>query len=93
MEDSIVLQLNNENEHFLRKHSTHFANFFINTIQGGLAEMKKRITDGLMLTAEECYKQYAEKYTQIIQHVPQYTVASYLGITTQYLSRIRNKLL
>jgi ribosomal protein L10 len=55
--------------------------------------MKKRITDGLMLTAEECYKQYAEKYTQIIQHVPQYTVASYLGITTQYLSRIRNKLL
>ncbi|MCC5929102.1 MAG: Crp/Fnr family transcriptional regulator [Cyclobacteriaceae bacterium] len=93
IEDSIVLQLNPENEHILRTHSTQFANFFINTMQGGLAATQHRITDGFMLTAEERYKKFAVKYPEFLQRVPQYTVASYLGITTQYLSRIKSKLL
>jgi hypothetical protein len=30
-------------------------------------------------------------YPQFLQRFPQYVIASYLGMTTQFLSRIRNQ--
>ena len=51
--------------------------------------MQRRLIASLTLTAEERYEQFAEKYPEFLQRVPQFAVASYLGMTTQYLSRIR----
>jgi CRP-like cAMP-binding protein len=45
----------------------------------------------LTQTAEERYENFLNKYPQIVQRVPQYALASYLGMTTEFLSRIRNK--
>lgn len=43
-------------------------------------------------TAEEKYLRMLDVYPQIIQRVPHYDVASYLGITPESLSRIRKKI-
>ncbi len=43
------------------------------------------------MTSEERYKNFLSKYPQIVQRVPQYALASYLGMTTEILSRTRNK--
>jgi CRP-like cAMP-binding protein len=40
---------------------------------------------------EEQYRDFARSYPQIIQQVPQYYIASYLGLTPEHLSRIRKK--
>ena len=40
---------------------------------------------------EEQYRDFATSYPQIIQKVPQYYIASYLGLTPEHLSRIRKK--
>jgi CRP-like cAMP-binding protein len=40
---------------------------------------------------EEQYREFAASYPQIIQQVPQYYIASYLGLTPEHLSRIRKK--
>jgi CRP-like cAMP-binding protein len=40
---------------------------------------------------EEQYRDFAKSYPQIIQQVPQYYIASYLGLTPEHLSRIRKK--
>jgi CRP-like cAMP-binding protein len=40
---------------------------------------------------EEQYRDFATSYPQIIQQVPQYYIASYLGLTPEHLSRIRKK--
>ena len=48
--------------------------------------------DILLKTAEERYKDLLAKQPQIILRTPQKHIASYLGITTQSLSRIRKKL-
>jgi len=45
----------------------------------------------LTQTAEERYNNFIEKYPQVVQRVPQYALASYLGMTTEFLLRIRNK--
>lgn len=43
-------------------------------------------------TAEEKYMRMLKEYPQIIQRVPHYDVAAYLGITAESLSRIRSKI-
>lgn len=46
----------------------------------------------LTQTAEERYLNMIQEFQDIMQQVPQYLIASYLGIKPQSLSRIRNKL-
>ena len=53
-----------------------------------LSEFRTRL---VAQTAEERFKGFIEKYPLIVQRVPQYALASYLGMTTEFLSRIRNK--
>ncbi|MCD8540629.1 MAG: hypothetical protein LRY55_13345 [Leadbetterella sp.] len=48
-------------------------------------------TDILTKTAEERYSELQAKQPRVIQRTPQKHIASYLGITPQSLSRIRNK--
>jgi CRP-like cAMP-binding protein len=42
-------------------------------------------------TLEEQYHNFAAAYPQVVQQVPQYYIASYLGLTPEHLSRIRRK--
>jgi hypothetical protein len=45
----------------------------------------------LTLSAEERYAYFLEKYPLMVERIPQYAIASYLGMTTEFLSKIRNK--
>ncbi|WP_345213919.1 Crp/Fnr family transcriptional regulator [Mucilaginibacter gynuensis] len=51
------------------------------------AKRKKIISD----SHEEQYRAFAAAYPQIVQQVPQYYIASYLGLTPEHLSRLRKK--
>jgi ribosomal protein L10 len=46
----------------------------------------------LLDTAEERYQNMLKEFPALSQQVPQYLLASYLGIKPQSLSRIRNKI-
>ncbi|CAM4013350.1 cAMP-binding domain of CRP or a regulatory subunit of cAMP-dependent protein kinases [Pedobacter westerhofensis] len=52
------------------------------------AKRKKIIATSL----EEQYHNFASAYPQVVQHVPQYYIASYLGLSPEHLSRIRKKI-
>jgi CRP-like cAMP-binding protein len=41
---------------------------------------------------DEQYRDFAAAYPQIVQQVPQYYIASYLGLTPEHLSRLRKKI-
>jgi CRP-like cAMP-binding protein len=45
----------------------------------------------LTLTPEERYQHLIQNQSYILQRVPQYMIASYIGITPEHLSRIRKK--
>ena len=49
----------------------------------------KRILNQMQLTAPERYELFLNQYPDIEQYIPNYHIASYLGITQQSLSRIR----
>ncbi len=91
LEDSIILQLDFEKEQELKQQNHKFETFFRIVAERGLAFQQRRIISNLTQTAEERYENFISKYPQIIQRVPQYALASYLGMTTEFLSRIRNK--
>lgn len=53
---------------------------------------KKRKDDLIANTPELLYLYLLQERPQVIQRVPQYYIASFLGITPEHLSRIRKKL-
>lgn len=91
LEESIILQLDFEKEQALKQQNHKFETFFRIVAERGLASQQRRIISNLTQTAEERYENFVSKYPQIVQRVPQYALASYLGMTTEFLSRIRNK--
>jgi len=56
------------------------------------AAKDQRIVNTLTTTAEERYQEFVRKYPSIVQRVPQWMVASYLGVSPETLSRVRASL-
>ena len=67
--------------------------FFRQIIEKGFAAAQKRIVRNFSLSAKEQYLYFREQYPQIEQRSPQYMVASYLGITKEFLSKIKSQLI
>jgi CRP-like cAMP-binding protein len=91
LEDSIILEISYEKEEQLKKDNHKFETFFRIRAERTAAFMQQRIISNLTQTAEERFESFVHKYPLIVQRVPQYALASYLGMTTEFLSRIRNK--
>ncbi|MBN8850883.1 MAG: cyclic nucleotide-binding protein [Sphingobacteriales bacterium 50-39] len=53
----------------------------------------KRINASISLPAEQRYAALAEAYPEFLQRFPQHIIASYLGVTKETLSRVRNQAL
>lgn len=56
-----------------------------------LSVLQHRIIMLMSATALERYKHFIETYPDILQRVPQKMVASYLGITPEALSKVKNE--
>lgn len=91
LEDGILLQIEHEKELALKSANHKFETFFRVRAERTAAFMQQRIISNLTQTAEERYERFLEKYPSIVQRVPQYALASYLGMTTEFLSKIRNR--
>ena len=53
--------------------------------------LQKRVNATISLSAEQRYEELTKTYPEFIQRFPQHIIASYLGITKETLSRVRNK--
>ena len=91
LEDSIVLQINYDTEQELKKLKHLYESFFRVLAEHTAAHMARRVILNLTKTAEQRFEFVQERYPDIVHRVPQYALASFLGITTEYLSKLRNK--
>ena len=91
LEDSVIMQLDFKTEQELKKMNPKFETFFRMIAERSVAFYQRRLITNLTKTAEERYHEFDEKYPAIVQRVPQYALASFLGMTTEYLSKLRNK--
>ena len=91
IEDSCLLTISRENFDRLLNENPKFERFFRILFQNAYTREQLRIIENLTLTAEERYFRFINKYPQIVPHVTQKQIASYLGITPEFLSAIRKK--
>ncbi|NCD71852.1 Crp/Fnr family transcriptional regulator [Mucilaginibacter agri] len=90
IEDSTVLQIEHDAEQALKAANHKFETFFRIGAERTAAFHQRRIISALTRTAEERYNDFLETYPRVAQRLPQYALASYLGMTTEFLSKIRN---
>lgn len=90
MEDCELLQISHEDEWKLKQSSHQFETFFRIIAERSTAFMQRRIIANLTRSAEERYDHFLEKYPLLNERMPQYVIASYLGMSTEFLSKIRN---
>lgn len=69
-----------------------FERYFRITFQNSLLRQQLRFIESHSTSAEERYQSFIATYPNIQQYVPQKYIASYLGITAEFLSKVRRKL-
>jgi CRP-like cAMP-binding protein len=67
--------------------------FFRIIIQKAYVASQQRVVQNLSMPAKDRYLFFRKQYPRIDQRVPQYMIASYLGITPEFLSKIRSQLI
>lgn len=92
MEESVIQQIAYDQVEKICILYPQFERFFRLVAQKAFAFSQKRALSSIGKNAEERYLEFSEMYPQIIQRVPQYVLASYLGMTPEFLSKIRNKI-
>lgn len=66
--------------------------FFRQKMEMAFASFQKRILGNLSQSTKEKYTSFIQTYPNIEQSVKNYHIASYLGVTTETLSRIRKEM-
>lgn len=92
IQNSLLFRLSKSNMDELLNKIPALETFFRKKMEGAFAAFQKRILSNLSQSASERYSQFLESYPNIEQQVKNYHIASYLGITTESLSRIRKEL-
>lgn len=89
LEDSCIFQLQKADLDDLYVKIPKFERFFRIILQNAYIREQLRVIQNLSLSAEERYHHFLEKYPQVAKQVTQKQIASYLGITPEFLSMIR----
>ena len=90
--DAVIYKLSKQSMEQLYKEVPQIESFFRIKMERFFGSYQKRILSDLALTAEEKYLRFVKNYPDIEKHIKNYHLASYLGITTESLSRVRHEL-
>ncbi|HPW89652.1 MAG TPA: Crp/Fnr family transcriptional regulator [Kaistella chaponensis] len=92
IEDTEVFILGNDFFTKMIENYPHIAERNDLLLQKHIRNLQNRVNSLLADTAEERYMNFIKMYPDILLRVPQWMVASYLGITPESLSRVRKEL-
>jgi CRP/FNR family transcriptional regulator, anaerobic regulatory protein len=91
LEDSTVLELQKKDLDRLYEQVPKVDRFFRVVMQNAYIREQLRVMQNLSMTAEERYEAFLKKYPQFAQRIPLKQIASYLGMTPEFLSVVRKK--
>ena len=93
LEDAEVVSLSKENQEILFQEIPKLERFFRILTENSLVAHQERLMDNLSLSAEERFEKFSKKYPDLMQKVPQKQIASYLGVTPEFFSKMKSKLM
>ena len=92
LEDTELIQLSFEFMEELCDELHMMERFFRLLMQKALVSAQKRIVEMSSLTAKERFLEFRKSYPKMEQRIPQYMIASYIGISKEFLSKIKSQL-
>jgi CRP-like cAMP-binding protein len=93
LEDSEVLLLSKQDQEQLYHDIPKFERFFRIITENSLVSNRQRVIDNMSLSAQERYEAFCKRYPTLIHCLPQKQVAAYIGVTPEFLSKMKAGLL
>jgi len=92
LENSIVLQIKKEDQLKLFVEYPKFNRIFRVITENALVSAQRRILQNIGLNTEERYLEFLKRYPHFFNRISNVQIASYLGVTPEFLSAIRKKI-
>lgn len=92
IEDTNIVFIDQDFVNLASEISTSFRQYNEKLLQNHIRHLQKRINLLLGAAAEQRYLDFIKLYPDLTLRVPQWMIASYLGITPESLSRVRKEL-
>ncbi|ANI88378.1 hypothetical protein A9P82_03115 [Arachidicoccus ginsenosidimutans] len=90
LEDVTFLWLQKSDRENMYKVIPKLERFFRILAENSLISYKNRLINSLSLPAKERYQSFCAEYPTLIECLPQKQVASYIGVTPEFLSKMLN---
>lgn len=91
IEPSTIFQISKGDLWYLYTNYPKFDRNFRVIIEDKYIELQNRLLQTFSSTAYERYENFLEQYPQLANRLPNTQIASYLGITPEFLSKVRNE--
>ena len=91
IEKSLIVAIDYQRQDELFVEIPKLESYFRIMMQRALAASQLRVKLIYEFSKEEMYTHFVTSYPQFFQRVPQYMIASYLGLTPEYLSELRKR--
>lgn len=93
LEEAEVVVLSKKNQEELYLEIPKLERFFRILIENSLIANQERLINNLSMSAEERYEKFRIKYPTLLQKIPQKQIASYIGVTPEFFSKMKAKML
>lgn len=90
IEPSVVLQISKGDLWYLYTNHPKFDRNFRVIIEDKYIELQDRLLQTVSATALERYESFVDQYPHLANRLPSTQIASYLGVTPEFLSKIKN---
>jgi CRP-like cAMP-binding protein len=90
IEDAELLSIDYAGKALLFEKIPAFERMFRLLVQRSLSVLQQRFYATVSQTAEERYLQFLDKYPLVAQRVPQHQIARYIGVSPEFLSKVRS---
>lgn len=91
MEPSLILQIYRDDLYFLYENHPIFNKNFRIIVENKYIELQNRVLQNISSTSQERYEAFLEQYPVLSNRLSNTQIASYLGITPEFLSKIRSE--
>lgn len=92
LEDTVVLRIRHADLIDLYLKAPKFDRIFRVLLENHFIHQQQRMTQLFSSTAEERYQLFLETYPHLLNRLSQVQIAAYLGVTPEFLSRIRSRI-
>ena len=92
LEDSEVLLLDIDDRDRLMLEIPKFERFFRIITENSLITFRQRLLENLGMPARDRYARFCQRYPTLIECLPQKLIAAYIGVTPEFLSKMRGEM-